>query len=177
MGLIRKYSLDMCRQCFRQYANDIGFVKVRYSLLLSRLHGANFLLISTANSYVFWRGQVCTNVLSYMIFFPSFLSLLHAHAAHADVLCGAAFHGARLSCPPVHRMQLANHATYMHTFITSNYTKATTNHIHISIKHITHQTEEQNACKIELCVALPLPLPQRAVLTYAPAHSLTRLRA
>ena len=28
-GLIRKYSLNMCRQCFRQYANDIGFKKVR----------------------------------------------------------------------------------------------------------------------------------------------------
>uniref|UniRef100_A0A674B0J8 Small ribosomal subunit protein uS14 n=1 Tax=Salmo trutta TaxID=8032 RepID=A0A674B0J8_SALTR len=26
-GLIRKYGLNMCRQCFRQYANDIGFVK------------------------------------------------------------------------------------------------------------------------------------------------------
>ena len=28
-GLIRKYSLDMCRQCFREYAKDIGFVKAR----------------------------------------------------------------------------------------------------------------------------------------------------
>ncbi|KAM9502170.1 small ribosomal subunit protein uS14-like [Salvelinus alpinus] len=27
-GLIRKYGLNMCRQCFRQYANDIGFVKL-----------------------------------------------------------------------------------------------------------------------------------------------------
>ncbi|XP_059353851.1 small ribosomal subunit protein uS14-like [Carassius carassius] len=26
-GLIRKYGLNMCRQCFRQYAKDIGFVK------------------------------------------------------------------------------------------------------------------------------------------------------
>ncbi|ORX72027.1 40S ribosomal protein S29 [Linderina pennispora] len=26
-GLIRKYGLDMCRQCFREYANDIGFFK------------------------------------------------------------------------------------------------------------------------------------------------------
>ena len=30
-GLIRKYSLNMCRQCFRQYAKDIGFKKVHYS--------------------------------------------------------------------------------------------------------------------------------------------------
>lgn len=28
-GLIRKYGLNMCRQCFRTYANDIGFTKVR----------------------------------------------------------------------------------------------------------------------------------------------------
>jgi len=28
-GLIRKYALDMCRQCFREYAKDIGFVKAR----------------------------------------------------------------------------------------------------------------------------------------------------
>ncbi|KAJ2727043.1 40S ribosomal protein S29 [Coemansia sp. Benny D115] len=27
-GLIRKYNLDLCRQCFREYANDIGFTKV-----------------------------------------------------------------------------------------------------------------------------------------------------
>lgn len=27
-GLIRKYGLNMCRQCFRVYANDIGFTKV-----------------------------------------------------------------------------------------------------------------------------------------------------
>uniref|UniRef100_A0A8C4QQY5 Small ribosomal subunit protein uS14 n=1 Tax=Eptatretus burgeri TaxID=7764 RepID=A0A8C4QQY5_EPTBU len=27
-GLIRKYGLNMCRQCFRQYAKDIGFQKV-----------------------------------------------------------------------------------------------------------------------------------------------------
>ncbi|KAG9328671.1 hypothetical protein JZ751_011508 [Albula glossodonta] len=28
-GLIRKYGLNMCRQCFRQYAKDIGFIKRR----------------------------------------------------------------------------------------------------------------------------------------------------
>ncbi|TLD26850.1 hypothetical protein PspLS_05344 [Pyricularia sp. CBS 133598] len=28
-GLIRKYGLDICRQCFREKAADIGFVKVR----------------------------------------------------------------------------------------------------------------------------------------------------
>ena len=27
-GLIRKYNMNICRQCFREYANDIGFIKV-----------------------------------------------------------------------------------------------------------------------------------------------------
>ncbi|TQS38834.1 hypothetical protein Golomagni_00653 [Golovinomyces magnicellulatus] len=27
-GVIRKYGLDICRQCFREKASDIGFVKV-----------------------------------------------------------------------------------------------------------------------------------------------------
>lgn len=27
-GLIRKYGLNICRQCFREKAADIGFVKV-----------------------------------------------------------------------------------------------------------------------------------------------------
>ncbi|XP_074627891.1 small ribosomal subunit protein uS14 [Acropora palmata] len=26
-GLIRKYGLNMCRRCFREYAKDIGFRK------------------------------------------------------------------------------------------------------------------------------------------------------
>jgi len=28
-GLIRKYALDICRRCFREYAFDIGFTKYR----------------------------------------------------------------------------------------------------------------------------------------------------
>ena len=28
-GLIRKYNLNLCRQCFRQYSSDIGFAKYR----------------------------------------------------------------------------------------------------------------------------------------------------
>jgi small subunit ribosomal protein S29e len=28
-GLIRKYQLNVCRQCFREYAKDIGFIKYR----------------------------------------------------------------------------------------------------------------------------------------------------
>ena len=30
-GLIRKYGLNMCRQCFRSYASDIGFKKVTFN--------------------------------------------------------------------------------------------------------------------------------------------------
>ncbi|KAJ3295090.1 40S ribosomal protein S29 [Borealophlyctis nickersoniae] len=26
-GLIRKYGLNICRQCFREYSQDIGFIK------------------------------------------------------------------------------------------------------------------------------------------------------
>ena len=28
-GLIRKYGLNICRQCFREKSTDIGFIKVR----------------------------------------------------------------------------------------------------------------------------------------------------
>eukprot|EP00036_Acanthoecidae_sp_10tr_P016314 CAMPEP_0206311726 /NCGR_PEP_ID=MMETSP0106_2-20121207/13615_1 /ASSEMBLY_ACC=CAM_ASM_000206 /TAXON_ID=81532 /ORGANISM="Acanthoeca-like sp., Strain 10tr" /LENGTH=56 /DNA_ID=CAMNT_0053742989 /DNA_START=36 /DNA_END=206 /DNA_ORIENTATION=+ len=28
-GLIRKYGLNICRQCFQLYAKDIGFKKMR----------------------------------------------------------------------------------------------------------------------------------------------------
>ncbi|KAL7021306.1 hypothetical protein ACKWTF_011832 [Chironomus riparius] len=27
-GIIRKYGLNICRQCFREYAKDIGFKKL-----------------------------------------------------------------------------------------------------------------------------------------------------
>ncbi|KAF7726046.1 40S ribosomal protein S29 [Apophysomyces ossiformis] len=32
-GLIRKYNLNICRQCFREYANDIGFHKIGWLIL------------------------------------------------------------------------------------------------------------------------------------------------
>eukprot|EP00612_Vaucheria_litorea_P004798 CAMPEP_0171463990 /NCGR_PEP_ID=MMETSP0945-20130129/7450_1 /TAXON_ID=109269 /ORGANISM="Vaucheria litorea, Strain CCMP2940" /LENGTH=54 /DNA_ID=CAMNT_0011990913 /DNA_START=47 /DNA_END=211 /DNA_ORIENTATION=+ len=28
-GVIRKYAMMICRRCFREYANDIGFKKYR----------------------------------------------------------------------------------------------------------------------------------------------------
>jgi hypothetical protein len=40
-GLIRKYELNICRQCFREKAKDIGFTKVRKRELRTpaRTHG------------------------------------------------------------------------------------------------------------------------------------------
>jgi small subunit ribosomal protein S29e len=38
-GLIRKYGLNICRQCFREKAADIGFVKVHFSPLPPRILG------------------------------------------------------------------------------------------------------------------------------------------
>ena len=35
-GIIRKYHLDMCRQCFRERALDIGFMKVRVIYLFDK---------------------------------------------------------------------------------------------------------------------------------------------
>ncbi|EAL89112.1 40S ribosomal protein uS14 [Aspergillus fumigatus Af293] len=35
-GLIRKYGMDICRQCFREKAQDIGFYKVVPLNLFSR---------------------------------------------------------------------------------------------------------------------------------------------
>lgn len=35
-GLIRKYGLDLCRQCFREKSADIGFTKVRTHIPTSR---------------------------------------------------------------------------------------------------------------------------------------------
>ncbi|KAF9700760.1 hypothetical protein EKO04_001753 [Ascochyta lentis] len=40
-GLIRKYGLNICRQCFREKAADIGFVKVRLSSPLGRIAAAS----------------------------------------------------------------------------------------------------------------------------------------
>jgi len=37
-GLIRKYGLDLCRQCFREKSAAIGFEKVRKSTFLYLLH-------------------------------------------------------------------------------------------------------------------------------------------
>ncbi|KAJ5454667.1 40S ribosomal protein S29 [Penicillium daleae] len=37
-GLIRKYGMNICRQCFREKSTDIGFTKVRtFNLYIYRL--------------------------------------------------------------------------------------------------------------------------------------------
>ncbi|GFF77139.1 40S ribosomal protein S29, putative [Aspergillus udagawae] len=38
-GLIRKYGMDICRQCFREKAQDIGFYKVQPDDILGELVG------------------------------------------------------------------------------------------------------------------------------------------
>lgn len=37
-GIIRKYGLNLCRRCFREEANTIGFFKVRIFFLLFQIH-------------------------------------------------------------------------------------------------------------------------------------------
>ncbi|KAI7834171.1 ribosomal protein S14p/S29e-domain-containing protein [Kickxella alabastrina] len=41
-GLIRKYGLDLCRQCFREYAADIGFTKSVLSAPVNRVAISGF---------------------------------------------------------------------------------------------------------------------------------------
>ncbi|PIO76633.1 ribosomal protein S14p/S29e [Teladorsagia circumcincta] len=41
-GLIRKYGLDMCRRCFREYAKDIGFKKFKQDPISSNLYGCDW---------------------------------------------------------------------------------------------------------------------------------------
>lgn len=36
-GLIRKYGIDLCRQCFRENSKKIGFEKVRFLMRLAAI--------------------------------------------------------------------------------------------------------------------------------------------
>ena len=40
-GLIRKYGLDLCRQCFREKSAAIGFVKVTSDMFISLRPGSH----------------------------------------------------------------------------------------------------------------------------------------
>lgn len=48
-GLIRKYGLDLCRQCFREKASAIGFFKVR---TIYRFAARIFLTFSVADTVI-----------------------------------------------------------------------------------------------------------------------------
>lgn len=43
-GLIRKYGVMLCRQCFREKSRDIGFLKVRLQLAYVARHGELILM-------------------------------------------------------------------------------------------------------------------------------------
>ena len=58
-AIIRKYGLNICRQCFREYANDIGFIKVGASLAPIPPWGR------CSHGHTMRRG-VCWNVLCFM---------------------------------------------------------------------------------------------------------------
>lgn len=53
-GLIRKYGLNICRQCFREKSQDIGFTKVNYDsisiLFSSPVTGSRASLLSLLNT-------------------------------------------------------------------------------------------------------------------------------
>ncbi|KAF7655835.1 hypothetical protein LDENG_00050460 [Lucifuga dentata] len=67
-GLIRKYGLNMCRQCFRQYAKDIGFVKASIIIILTLINIYSTLLLS----------QTCINTLRLKrVFVNVFVAVLH----------------------------------------------------------------------------------------------------
>ncbi|RZC37741.1 Ribosomal S14 domain containing protein [Asbolus verrucosus] len=51
-GLIRKYGLNICRQCFREYAADIGFKKVAGILILYFLDIITHFYCSLINSFL-----------------------------------------------------------------------------------------------------------------------------
>lgn len=40
-GLIRKYGLNICRQCFREKSTDIGFVKVQIASFLTPFNSSS----------------------------------------------------------------------------------------------------------------------------------------
>uniref|UniRef100_A0A8C9G9D8 Small ribosomal subunit protein uS14 n=1 Tax=Piliocolobus tephrosceles TaxID=591936 RepID=A0A8C9G9D8_9PRIM len=64
-GLIRKYGLNMCRQCFRQYAKDIGFIKVGVCRRAPRLCGRRswwFFVFSAKDNRHIFLGVVIVSI-------------------------------------------------------------------------------------------------------------------
>lgn len=66
-GLIRKYGLNICRQCFREKSADIGFQKVRKETRSLQLrdvspeHRLTCLQTAPINASSFWRDGVGTS--------------------------------------------------------------------------------------------------------------------
>eukprot|EP00898_Chlorokybus_atmophyticus_P002814 jgi/Chlat1/3533/Chrsp23S08822 len=65
-GLIRKYGINVCRQCFRMYAKDIGFVKTLQGrqgitpaaqLSTAALNKAHTAFIRTAKVWIATTGR------------------------------------------------------------------------------------------------------------------------
>ncbi|KAJ8064982.1 hypothetical protein OCU04_007286 [Sclerotinia nivalis] len=70
-GLIRKYGLNICRQCFREKASDIGFVKVRsHNLRAISLHHPQILRSPR------WNG-IITNKFHSTVKFTTSRQLAH----------------------------------------------------------------------------------------------------
>ncbi|KAI4226900.1 MAG: hypothetical protein L6R36_002832 [Xanthoria steineri] len=59
-GLIRKYGLNICRQCFREKSQDIGFTKVGGALFVCSCFGgrAVYIVFGWGSGWEFmdWRG-------------------------------------------------------------------------------------------------------------------------
>ena len=57
-GLIRKYGLNICRQCFREKSTDIGFTKVRIGILeVNRMRGQRLTEYRTDRRFLELRGR------------------------------------------------------------------------------------------------------------------------
>ncbi|EKD19853.1 40S ribosomal protein S29 [Drepanopeziza brunnea f. sp. 'multigermtubi' MB_m1] len=66
-GLIRKYGLNICRQCFREKAHDIGFVKHKHNHEGSGIAGCGIgrtFELSKCSSAVFRGSGVLWELLS-----------------------------------------------------------------------------------------------------------------
>ena len=88
-GLIRKYGLNMCRQCFRQYAGDIGFVKVSFNFISSSFYLFRSLQSQiypssttpttttwTPNINIPWKKKISSTPISIQSSFISYSSFL-----------------------------------------------------------------------------------------------------
>ncbi|KAK6954712.1 hypothetical protein Daesc_004680 [Daldinia eschscholtzii] len=73
-GLIRKYGLNICRQCFREKSSDIGFVKVR-------MNQRQYDVSDEANLFSYLAP---INALRDVTFFPTTISLVR----HRQCDCG-----------------------------------------------------------------------------------------